>query len=312
MHTPSSLPQPFTGVIPATVTPFNPDGSIDFIAAERLARAMLSAGCTGVVAPGSLGEGATLSFDERMELLRALRRGSTRDDGTRGNVFLTVSALSTRDAVRQAEQAVALQLDGLMVLPPYAHKGNWNEHRTHVAHVFRATPLPCMLYNNPAAYGVDYSLEQIGELAQAHANLVAVKDSTGDARRLTAIRARFGQRIGALVGLDDCAVEGARMGACGWIAGLANALPRESVRLWNLAQHGPSAQCDELYAWFLPLLRLDTTANFVQLIKLVMQETETGGETIRLPRLPLEGTERACTIAMIRKALASRPASALA
>ncbi len=244
-----------------------------------------------------------------MDLLRALRSASGRSDGARGNVILTVSALSTRDAVRQAEQAAALQLDGLMVLPPYAHKGNWNEYRSHVAHVLRATPLPCMLYNNPAAYGVDFTLDQIGELAHAHTNLVAVKDSTGDARRLTAIRARFGNRIGALVGLDDCAVEGARMGACGWIAGLANALPEESVRLWNLAQSGSSEECDNLYAWFLPLLRLDTTPNFVQLIKLVMQETETGSETVRLPRLPLEGTDRACTIAMIRRVLGNRAAT---
>ncbi|MSR40369.1 MAG: dihydrodipicolinate synthase family protein [Phycisphaerales bacterium] len=299
------MQHPFHGVIPATVTPFCADGSVDFSAAADLTRSMLAAGCTGVVAPGSLGEGSTLSFEERIELLRVLRSASLRANGTRGNVYMTVSALSTREAVKQAEHAALLQLDGLMVLPPYVHKGDWNEHRTHLAHVLRATTLPCMLYNNPAAYGVDYSLEHLAELTHTHANLVAVKDSTGDARRLTAIRARFGDRVGALVGLDDCAVEGARMGACGWVAGLANALPKESVQLWNLAQQGPRESCDELYAWFLPLLRLDTVPNFVQLIKLVMQENATGTETVRLPRLPLEGTERACAISLIRRALSA-------
>ncbi len=299
---------PFHGVIPATITPFTSDGGIDFDAAAALTRTMLAAGCTGVVAPGSLGEGSTLSFEERIELLQAIRTGSKYGNGAQGNVILTVSALSTREAVRQAEAAAQLGLDGLMVLPPYAHKGSWQEHRAHVAAVLRATNLPCMLYNNPAAYGVDYLIEHIAQLADAHANLCAVKDSTGDARRLTAIRARFGTRISALVGLDDCAVEGARMGACGWIAGLANALPVESVQLWNLAQHGPRESCDALYAWFLPLLRLDTVPNFVQLIKLVMQENHTGTETVRLPRLPLEGTDRACAISLIRHALANQPA----
>ena len=192
------------------------------------------------------------------------------------------------------------------------HKGAWHEYRAHFEAMLRAAPLPMMLYNNPPAYIVDVSAEQVFDLAEKHANLVAVKDSTGDARKLTALVAGSrgrARQVGALVGLDDCAVEGARMGCCGWIAGLANALPGESVRLFALAQSARPADiaaCDELYAWFLPLLRLDTVPEFVQLIKLVMSETSTGDERVRAPRRPLEGESRARALSVIRNALARR------
>lgn len=300
---------PFRGVIPATVTPFRDDGSLCATGLGNLTRRMLDAGCTGTVWPGSLGEGQTLSFEERAEGWRAISAAS---EG-RGNAFATISAASTRDAVRQVEKAAEIGMRGCMILPPYVHKGAWREYRAHFEAMLSAAPLPMMLYNNPPAYIVDVSAEQVFDLAEKHANLVAVKDSTGDARKLTALiagnRGRT-RKVGALVGLDDCAVEGARMGCAGWIAGLANALPAESVQLFKLAQSHDAADiaaCDALYAWFLPLLRLDTVPDFVQLIKLVMAETQTGDERVRAPRQPVEGTERARALEIIRRALASKP-----
>jgi dihydrodipicolinate synthase/N-acetylneuraminate lyase len=300
---------PFRGVIPAIVTPFREDGSICATGLANLTHRMLDAGCTGTVWPGSLGEGQTLSFEERAEGWRAITAAS---EG-KGSAFATISAASTREAVRQVEKAADLGMRGCMILPPYVHKGPWREYRAHFEAMLAAAPLPMMLYNNPPAYVVDVSAEQVFDLAERHANLVAVKDSTGDARKLTALvagnRGRT-RKVGALVGLDDCAVEGARMGCAGWIAGLANALPAESVRLFRLAQShaaGDVAACDELYAWFLPLLRLDTVPDFVQLIKLVMAETGTGDERVRAPRQPVEGESRARALETIRRALAARP-----
>ncbi|MFM1804210.1 MAG: hypothetical protein RL136_1089 [Planctomycetota bacterium] len=300
---------PFRGVIPALVTPFREDGSLCSTGLADLAHRMLDAGCSGTVWPGSLGEGQTLAFDERVEGWRAITAAS---EG-KGSAFATISAASTRDAVRQVEAAADIGMRGCMILPPYVHKGPWREHRAHFEAMLAAAPLPMMLYNNPPAYGVDVSAEQTFALAERHANLVAVKDSSGDARRLTALVAGSAsrtRRVGALVGLDDCAVEGARMGACGWIAGLANALPRESVRLFELAQStrdADIAECDALYRWFLPLLRLDTVPEFVQLIKLVMAETGTGNERVRAPRRPVEGDERAHALTLIRQALSKKP-----
>jgi 4-hydroxy-tetrahydrodipicolinate synthase len=299
---------PFRGVIPALVTPFRDNGDLCATGLANLTRRMLDAGCTGTVWPGSLGEGQTLSFDERVEGWRAIAGAS---EG-RGNAFATISAASTREAVRQVEAAERIGMRGCMILPPYVHKGPWPEYRAHFEAMLSAAPLPMMLYNNPPAYIVDVSAEQTFALADAHANLVAVKDSTGDARKLTALIAGSAGRargVGALVGLDDCAVEGARMGCCGWIAGLANALPAESVRLFTLAQShaaGDVAACDALYRWFLPLLRLDTVPEFVQLIKLVMSETQTGDERVRAPRRPVEGEARARVLTLIRAAIAHR------
>jgi 4-hydroxy-tetrahydrodipicolinate synthase len=300
---------PFRGVIPAIVSPFREDGSLCTTRLGDLARRMLAGGCTGTVWPGSLGEGQTLSFDERVEGWRAISAAS---EG-RGNAFATISAASTREAVRQVEAAASIGMRGCMILPPYVHKGSWREYRAHFEAMLSAAPLPMMLYNNPPAYIVDVSAEQVFDLAEKHANLVAVKDSTGDARKLTALVAGSrGRRrpVAALVGLDDCAVEGARMGCAGWIAGLANAMPEESVRLFTLAQSHDAADiaaCDALYAWFLPLLRLDTVPDFVQLIKLVMAETSTGDERVRAPRMPVEGEHRARALEIIRRALANRP-----
>ena len=193
-----------------------------------------------------------------------------------------------------------------MVLPPYLHKGNWREIRTHLKAVIEATELPCMLYNNPIAYGTDVLPEQIQTLAEAHSNLHAVKDSSGDVRRITAILTLLGERLAIFVGLDDCVVEGVHAGAKGWIAGLVNALPQESVRLFELAGDGGSEQADELYRWFLPLLRLDTVPDFVQRIKLVQQEVGMGSEQVRPPRLTIQGRERDELLEMIRAQLQLR------
>jgi dihydrodipicolinate synthase/N-acetylneuraminate lyase len=176
-----------------------------------------------------------------------------------------------------------------------------------VAAVIAATDLPCLLYNNPVAYRTDFTPDQIAELAREHSNLAAVKESSTDVRRVTAIRALLGDRLEVLVGVDDLVVEGIEAGAVGWIAGLANALPIESVALYRLAREGRKEEALELYRWFLPLLRMDTVPKFVQLIKLVQERVGRGSARVRPPRLPLEGQELSEALATIEQALAARP-----
>jgi 4-hydroxy-tetrahydrodipicolinate synthase len=195
-----------------------------------------------------------------------------------------------------------------MVLPPYVYSTDWREMKAHVAAVLAATDLPCMLYNNPIAYQTDFPPEQVAELAAEHPNLRAVKESSGDVRRITALFAILDPRVAIFVGLDDLVVEGLRAGAVGWIAGLANALPRESIALFEATRRGDQERLDRLYPWFLPLLRLDTVPKFVQLIKLAQAETGMGSARVRPPRLELAGEEREAALAVIRAALASRPA----
>ena len=294
---------PFRGVLPAITTPFLVDGAVDHAFLAEHAKTMFRAGCAGLIPLGSLGEGATLSFDEKTAILSTLVAASGGAPITPG-----IAALSTQEAVRLARAAEEIGCKGLMVLPAYVHKGPREEHHEHVSAVLRSVRIPCMLYNNPFAYGVDFTTEWIAELAAQHGNLVAVKESSGDARRVTALLARCRGRLDALVGLDDMLVEGVAAGAGGWVAGLVNALPRESVVLFERARDGGPAAARSLYEWFLPLLRLDVVPEFVQLIKLVQQEVGLGHERVRAPRLCLSGAAREHALKTIRGALAMRPA----
>ncbi|MDE2573372.1 MAG: dihydrodipicolinate synthase family protein, partial [bacterium] len=213
----------------------------------------------------------------------------------------------TAEAVRLARRAAEMGCGGLMVLPPYVYSTDWREMKAHVSAVIGASSLPCMLYNNPVAYKTDFLPEQIAELAAEHANLAAVKESSTDVRRVTAIRALIGDRLALLVGVDDAIVEGVEAGAVGWIAGLANAFPAESVALHRYAVEGRKREAFELYRWFLPLLRMDTLPKLVQLIKLAQQEVGMGSVRVRPPRLELAGAELDQARSVIRAALASRP-----
>src|SRR5215470_3197718 len=234
------------GVMPAITTCFANDLAVDHRFMAEHCLWLLDNGCTGIVALGSLGEGATLSFEEKQEVLRTCVKAV----GDRGPVVASISALTTAEAVALTRAATDIGCDGLMVLPPYVYKGDWREMKTHVAAVFEATHLSCMLYNNPIAYGTDFLPEQISELATEHENFHSVKESSTDVRRVTAIRALTGDRLAIFVGVDDAILEGIAAGACGWVAGLADALPRESVDLFNHGIAGRAAEAFELYRWF--------------------------------------------------------------
>jgi len=290
------------GVFPAITTPFDEALAVDHPALKAHVAWMKKTGSKGVVALGSLGEGATLAYDEKVQVLKTCRAGL----GSGTPLIAGIAALSTAEAVALAKDAERAGCDGLMVLPPYVYRGDDRETEAHFRAVIGATGLSCMLYNNPIAYGTDVTPAQLASLVR-HGNLHAVKDSSGDIRRITAIGEELGQRLSIFVGLDDCIVEGIAAGAVGWVAGLVNALPEESVRLFDLAMAGKGAEARALYEWFLPLLRLDTHVKFVQLIKLVQQEVGQGSERVRPPRLPLAGAEREQALALIRAQLESRP-----
>jgi 4-hydroxy-tetrahydrodipicolinate synthase len=291
----------WVGVFPAITTPFHPDLSVDHEAVEAHVRWLADSGCTGIVALGSLGEAATLAFEEKVALLRTCARAL---DG-RIPLVAGIAGLATSECVALARQAQHAGCDGLMVLPPYVYRGDWRETETHFSAVLSATPLSCMLYNNPIAYGTDVTAEELAELVR-HENLHAVKESSGDVRRITAVGERLGARLALFAGLDDMILESVPVGASGWIAGLVNALPGESVRLFEMARAGEREAARALYDWFLPLLRLDTLPKFVQLIKLVQQEVGRGSARVRPPRLELQGDERDSALSLIRAQLARR------
>lgn len=293
----------WNGVMPAMTTAFDTNLKVDHTFMAKHAAWLIDNGCTGIVSLGSLGEAATLTFEEKVAVLKNM----VATVGSRVPVVSAISSLSTDEALTLAKAAADAGCSGLMILPPYVYRGDWREMKTYVATVLKATQLSSMLYNNPVAYGTDFTPEQIRELAEEHANLQAVKESSTDVRRVTAIRALIADRLKIFVGVDDAIVESIHAGAVGWIAGLVNAMPRESVDLFNYATAGKTAETFELYRWFLPLLRMDTVPKFIQLIKQVQQELGIGSARVRGPRLEITGAELDETKAAVALALKTRP-----
>ena len=291
------------GVMPAITTPFDDKLAVDHEFLAEHSQWMIGEGCTGTIALGSLGEAPTLLFAEKVEILRTLVEAA----GGGTPVVAAISSLSTVEAVDLAKAAADAGCAGLMVLPPYVYRSDWRETKYHVSEIMRATPLSCMLYNNPVSYGTDFLPEQIHELAREHENLHAVKESSTDVRRVAGIRALGDERLRLFVGVDDAIVEGIAAGATGWVAGLVNAFPAESVALFRYASDGRTKEAFALYRWFLPLLRLDTVPKFIQLIKFVQEETGHGSARVRPPRLEITGEELATTQRVVRDALETRP-----
>jgi dihydrodipicolinate synthase/N-acetylneuraminate lyase len=292
------------GVIPAITTPFNADLTVDQGFLAKHSRWLVDEGSVGLVPIGSLGESATLSSGEKRKVIETCVNAV----GDRVPVIPGIAALSTAEAVELARDAKTIGCSALMVLPPYVYSTDWREMKAHVRATIAATDLPCMLYNNPIAYKTDFLPQHIVELAAELPNLHAVKESSADLRRVMAIRALSGARVQILVGVDDAIVEAIDAGAVGWIAGLVNAFPAESVALYRHAMEGRKAEAFALYQWFLPLLRMDTVVKFVQLIKLAQQRVGMGSDRVRPPRLPLQGEELREATSVIDRALATRPA----
>ncbi len=293
----------WSGVMPAMTTAFDEALEVDHAFMRGHAEWMMANGCSGLVMLGSLGEAATLTLEEKTAILKNM----VATVGREAPVVAAISALSTADAVALARVSEEAGCAGLMVLPPYVYRGDWREMKAHIAAIFEATGLSAMLYNNPVAYGTDFVPSQIAELAAEHGNFAAVKESSTDVRRVTAIRSLLGDRLKIFVGVDDAIVEGIAAGATGWVAGLVNAFPAESVALFDMASEGKALEAFELYKWFLPLLRMDTVPKFIQLIKLVQQLVGVGSARVRQPRLEIAGEELAEATRIVEEALRRRP-----
>jgi 1-pyrroline-4-hydroxy-2-carboxylate deaminase len=293
------------GVMPATLTQFNADLSIDHGVMAEHGKWLVENGCTAIVAHGSLGEGATLSYAEKVGLQKMYVEALPDTP-----IIPGIASLSTKEAVDLAKAAKDNGCRGLMVLPPYLYASDWREMKAHMSAVISATDLPCIIYNNPVAYKTDFTPKHIKELADEHANVESVKESSTDARRIAGIREVCGNRLALGVGVDDCALEGAAMGATFWITGVGGAFPKHNVKLWDLGTSGRVEEAMPIYTWMLEMLRMDTVVKFVQLIKL-QQNLATGGKfgnnRVRPPRLELEGKELANATAIIEKALATAP-----
>ena len=292
----------WTGVFPAAITHLNADQSIDFAATAHHFEVLIQSGVAGLVVCGSLGENQCLQPDEK----RAVVRCALETAKGRVPVLSGVAEMSLQSAATYMRDCAALGISGFMVMPPMVYKADAAE----LLHWFRSlaavTSLPWMLYNNPVGYHADVTPEMFAQLTDV-ANLVAIKESSANTRRITELRNQVGNRYQIFTGVDDLFLESAILGIDGWVAGSGIAFPAENQYFWELTRRGEWAKAVELYRWFTPLLHLDTHPKFVQYIKLAVQEAGLGKEWVRSPRLTLTGAERKAVLKVIHDGLASRP-----
>lgn len=291
------------GVFPAVTTKFDAGYQLDTVAMERHFAWQLDCGVDGLIVCGSLGENSALSVVEKVEVLRIAARVAA----GRRPVLMTIAENTTAEAIALCEVSAKQGADGFMVLPGMRYVSDRRETLAHYCAIAKASPRPIMVYNNPVAYGVDVTPEMFAELASEPA-IVAIKESSDNVRRVTDIINATGSRYAIFCGVDDLAMEAILMGACGWVAGLVDAFPKETVAIYRLLQAGRIEEARTIYRWFAPLLHLDVSRKLVQNIKLVESLVGVGNEVVRPPRLPLEGAEREAIVALVKKALEHRPA----
>ncbi len=292
----------WTGVFPAITTQLHRDESLNLEATARHIEALVASGISGLIVLGSLGENQPFSPEEKRAVIRAAV------DTVKGRipVLSGVAETSPAAACQFVRDGEALGLDGYMVMPPMAYRGDRDEVLTHFRTVSGATGLPIMVYNNPISYFNDVTPELFAELASVK-NIVALKESSGDTRRITDLRNTVGDRYQIFTGVDNLALESAILGIDGWVAGTGIAFPAENQRLWDLMVAGEWEKARALYRWFTPLLHLDVNTHFVQYIKLAVQECGLGEEWVRAPRKVIAGTERERVLKIIHDGIAARP-----
>jgi 4-hydroxy-tetrahydrodipicolinate synthase len=292
-------------VLPAATTQFDADLRVDLAATRAVQSALIEDGVHGLVALGTVGENNSLTAEEK----RSVLRGAVETARGRVPIVAGVSELTTAAAVAFARDAQALGATGLMLLPAMVYVPTARELEFHFRSVAEATHLPIMLYNNPPAYRVSIDVETLGRLADVP-NIVAVKESAPDPRRFTDVFNACGERFALFAGLDDVMFEGVLLGARGWVSGLTNAFPRESLALYEALRTGDVARARNIYRWFMPLLHLDAEHDLVQSIKLAEQIMGRGSERVRPPRLPLAGARREEVTRLVERAAATRSRAA--
>jgi 4-hydroxy-tetrahydrodipicolinate synthase len=290
------------GIFPALTTPFTDNDELDLAMFVKNLGAQVDAGVDGVIIGGSLGEASTLTASEKEELISV----ALKTVRTRVPVILNIAEASTKDALQQAALGNQLHVQGLMLLPPMRYKADDRETVEYFKAVANSTDLPIMIYNNPVDYRIEVTLDMFEELSRCK-NITAVKESTRDVSNVTRMKNRFGNRFKILCGVDTIAMEELLLGADGWVAGLVNAFPNETVAVYELTRSGKIEDATTIYRWFMPLLELDIHPKLVQYIKLAQAQTGLGTEYVRAPRLILEGEERKRILKIINDGITSRP-----
>jgi 4-hydroxy-tetrahydrodipicolinate synthase len=291
------------GVMPAITTKFNNNGELDFELFSSHFLYLKNSGVHAMILGGTLGEASVLNIEEKEQLIKLSLELSDNEIP----IILNIAEGSTHEAIKQAMFAEKIGVQGLMALPPMRYKADDREIFQFFSDIANNTSLPIMIYNNPVDYKNEVTLDVFEKLIDKHDNIQAVKESTRDISNVSRIKARFKDRLKILCGVDTLAAEELCMGADGWVAGLVNAFPYETMTVFNLIKNNRVEEALEIYRWFLPLLELDIHPKLVQYIKLAEAKVGVGSEYVRPPRLVLEGEERLKIENIILKGIESKP-----
>jgi 4-hydroxy-tetrahydrodipicolinate synthase len=277
----------FEGIIPAVTTPFTADDQVDVEALKANCEALVEAGVHGFVATGTMGEAGSLSSEERRTVVQAVVEAAA----GRVPVTVGVSSGSALTSLAYALDAKNLGAAAIMSLPPLGYRADDDEVIAFFTEIASGTGLPLMAYNNPEASGVDMPPELIVRIYEEVDGVAAVKECSGDVRRIPAILNATSE-LEVLVGGDDWALEGFAAGATGWVTGVGVVAPREVVELYDLVNAGDLAKARALYRRLLPIARFDMTPKLVQYFKAAQDAVGFNGGATRPPRLPLNPAER--------------------
>ena len=286
------------GVFPAVTTKLKDDGSLDHEAIKAGLNRLIDSGVGGVVMMGMVGESAQLTPQEKRTVIKL----AVETVNGRVPVIAGLAETTTANAVQYAKDAEALGVQGLMVFPGLTYKSDARETIAFYRTIAQASTLAILLYNNPRGYGVDLTPDVVAQLLE-EPTIEALKEESYDTTLVTDLISRFGDRLAVVCGVDDLVLESVALGVTCWVSGMANAVPEESVELLNLAVAGDYEWARKLYRALIDLFHLDTHVKLVQYIKLAENITAGYSETVKAPRLKLEGEERQKVVAIVEKTL---------
>jgi 4-hydroxy-tetrahydrodipicolinate synthase len=288
----------WSGVFPAVTTKLQSDGEIDLAATQASIDRLIANGVSGIVVLPMLGENGSTTLEEKASLVAAAREVVA----GRVPMLAGLAERTTQEACSVARRLESFGAEGLMVFPSIGYRTDARETTAWYRAIAAACTLPIMIYNNPIAYGVDVTPEILLNLAAAP-SIVAVKEESGDIRRVTDLFNACGTRYQVFCGVDDLLLESVALGATGWVSGMANVWPRECVRLFELCAAGRLEEARRRYRLLTPAFHLDTDVKLVQYIKLAEHLVYGAPEWTRPPRLPLVGEERERVVAIVRKTM---------
>lgn len=274
----------------AMITPFDESGALDTREAARIATWLAGRGNDALVVAGSTGEGQTLRAEERTALIAAVK------DAVGGSAVVIANAGSndTRDSVASVAAAQAAGADAILAVVPYYNKPTQTGMLAHFGAIAQATPLPIVIYNIPGRTGANMLPETLLQLANTHANIAGVKESSGDLMQIGTMLAERDSGFTVFSGDDHLFLPCLAMGADG-VVGVASHLCSPQYRaMLHAYRSGNTAEAARIHRSLLPLMRaLFATTNPIP-VKWAMRELgfKTGDCRLPLDAMPQALAER--------------------